>query len=498
MTLNTGVAEVNDPSADPSQAARREPERPAGNFWLKSSPGLRAILQLDSRQPQPEVNRRVFGACVMWPPVSSEGRPLPFPPAGVEAVRSFLSGGSARYWARLTPGWPDWWLPWRDAVAPADEYIFADWVQHEDAPIHYQDEGQHNLLPTQTPAAFGDFVHRLNRTPWPGHPAGLGIRNWELWNEPIFPRAGAWEPLAHARFCVDAARRMKAADPDIRVGPHIYHDSGWNQAFLAELARRGGELIDFVVNHYYDTKWFQQWDTYGSYLGRVAYAEEIRRQIRRDQALLARHGDGRWDLVCTEWNNHPQRYDWPGDSTRDLAVALFQAGTLMAFMEEGVAAAQVFALRSESFGLFADPEAARRFPTYHVFDLFGRYCRGRRVAATVSTPRFVWQWEAPKNPEQAGPIHEIPYLSALACRQGPELNLFLLNRHQAETLCLRVKGDAGLDLSGPVDLTVLSGDTAEATEARLTVRRADPAGTTPELSLPPHSLTVARLRSSDL
>ena len=338
-----------DQAADPSQAATiSDPEVVKVNrFWQRPMSTLRSYVSIDMSQILGPVNRNVFGACVMWPAkqmIDGKRQVVPFADDALDAVSPFLAGGSVRLWNRTTPGWTNWWLDFIEEVKPGRCYIFFDGVAHPKEKVYYNSIDDHNLLGHQTPSAFAQRVRQINKSSYKNHTDGIGIQYWELWNEPRFSQNGGWPAIDHAKFCLDAARKMKEVDSTIKVGPHIYGDVNdqWNQDFLRYLSENGRELIDFVVNHYYDTKWFQQWDIYGSYLGRVAYASEVRQMVDNDRKAVDHYGHGKWELVCSEWNTHPQRYDWPGKPTRDLAVALFQASTLQAFIEEGMDAAQVF------------------------------------------------------------------------------------------------------------------------------------------------------------
>ncbi|MFZ2657977.1 MAG: hypothetical protein WAX69_23805 [Victivallales bacterium] len=492
-----------DSAANPDEAAKTSDAKslPQDKFWIHSGRGLQAMTNIDlSRSPGP-VNRSVFGACIMWPSNSEVAEGVPDPKSGrrlkheaIEASMSFLKGGSVRLWARSTPDWDDWWIDFCDKVGPGRRYIFADWVTHPDEPIYYRSENDNNLFPHQTPQAFGDFVRRLNRQAHPNHPNGLGIEFWELWNEPVFPRSGAWPAEDHARFCVDAARRMKEADPSIKIGPHILHDPEWNERTLSYMAEHGKGLIDFIVNHYYDTLWFQQWDKYGSYIGRVAYSTEMELRLRRDMDMVRRLGGGRWEFAVTEWNNHPQRYDWPGESTRDMAVALFQASTLRVFMKEGVAAAQVFALRSNSFGLFKDEAAHEKYPTFHVFDLYGRYFRGEMLVENTFSPSFVWDWETTREgvTTRKAPPRQVPYVDILACRDGQTVVLMAINKHPDEAIRLKIGAVGGTFISQKAEITTLSSDDKEGTEAILREATAD-IGSPSGVELPPHSFSAIRI-----
>ncbi len=488
-----------DMAADPSQAAKKTEESTVrqNQFWQHPATNLRSYVSIDVGQELGPVNRNVLGACVMWPAkemIHGKREIVPYSTQAIDAVKPFLTGGSVRLWNRTTPGWTNWWLDFINHVKPERCYIFFDGVAHPKEQIYYKSIDDHNLFGHQTPDAFAQRVKQINRSSYKNHPDGIGIQYWELWNEPRFSQNGGWPAIDHARFCLDAARKMKEVDPTIKVGPHIYGDVNdqWNQDFLRYLSENGRDLIDFVVNHYYDTKWFQQWDIYGSYLGRVAYATEVRKMVKNDRAAVDHYGQGKWELVCTEWNTHPQRYDWPGEPTRDLAVALFQASTLQAFIEEGMDAAQVFALNSGSFGLFQGREAEEKWPTYYVFKMFGDHMRGNRIRSNVISPGFVWNWEIK---DKQGQPRVVPYVTVTACVNGDQINLMVVNKHPDNKIDLIPQFHNLSKTVMGINVSVLSGDNSEAIVPKIHAQQLQP-DTDLIITLPAHSLSAIQIKLS--
>lgn len=84
-----------------------------------------------------------------------------------------------------------------------------------------------------------------------------GITHWEIWNEPNLTRFWAGSRTAYIdRILVPAARAIRAAHPDARVGGpalahHVADGRDWHGWLLDVLRAAGGEL-DFLTHHLYD------------------------------------------------------------------------------------------------------------------------------------------------------------------------------------------------------------------------------------------------------
>jgi len=350
----------------------------------------------------------------------------------IEAVRPFIQDTSVRIWMRpTTPNWNYWWCDFIERAGCRNSYVFVNAEKRKEK-VSYKSEEDNNLYSHQTPKAFAGYVKSVNSK----RDKSSKVLNWELWNEPTFDVNGGWDPVEHAKWCADAARRMKEVDPDISIGPHMYGGGPWNEKMLEALSKEGVDLFGFIVNHYYDTTWFQQWDVYGSYLGRVAYSEPMRKRARNDLALIDKYGKGKWKLVISEWNSHPQKYDWPGKISHDMATALFQASTIQGFAKEGVDAAQVFLLHGDAFGLIGDNDANVRYPTFHVFELYGQYYKGMCLGDETVSPTFCWR-RGVKN-SKTEPI-QIPYVDVLASKNEGQIIIMAVNKHPDSPVCLEVE-----------------------------------------------------------
>ncbi|MBL4702633.1 MAG: hypothetical protein JKX85_15405 [Phycisphaeraceae bacterium] len=514
---------------DPMQASESSSQKEQTNekhFWIKPARGLEAFVRIDASKTLGPINRHIFGAGLLRPPmdqtknkVKARQSARSFGPKAIEASKAILAGSSVRIWllnnTRTYPDYNKWWIDFVERVKPSRSYIFTP-ISHADALIRYTSEKDNNLYPQQQPYACAARVRQMNKTAYPGHPNGLGIQYWELWNEPRFRQNGGWDPIEYARYCIDAARRMKQVDPTLKIGSPIHGDvrDQWNQTMLAYLGKHGTQEIDFIVNHYYDTKWTRQWDIYGSYLGRVGYSSEIRQRVQRDRQAIERVSGGKWKLTSSEWNTHPRRYDWPGETTHDLAVALFQASTLQAFVEEGLDAAQVFMLRNRTMGLFDfangsnddDNADLKIWPTYEVFKLYASYYTGQVLTDKTTSPTFIWNWHTPQSTRtdfrsnfRGGDLESrhVPYVDVIASRKDKKnVTLMVVNKHPDQTIYLNVALE-GVGEPTSIEMTTLTGKDKEAAEADLI--KTQPAVEDPlVIALPPHSFSAIRIKLSEL
>jgi hypothetical protein len=452
FTVFDAHGETDDALAAPSVAAEKSAKQQleTEKFWIRQPRGLQAFAEIDVANPVGPVNKLIFGACSWWPPSETvDGKTLyyEFGPGAYDAVEPFLGPGSMRFWHHGGDGpkeWDDIYITFHGKVKPARVYAFNNKGHRnrgkdgEFELVRYGSETDNNLYPYQQPKAWADAILSYNNKPRREYPNGIQIKHWELWNEPTFPSNGKWDAEEHAQWCLDTARHLKNADPSLRIGPHMYSPAKWNRTLLEYLNKHDKDgLIDFIVTHYYDTKWFQQWETYGSYLGKVAYSTEMRKLIDRDVKMVRDIAGDKWPLVCTEWNNHPARYDWPGEPTRDLGVALFQASSLMAFTKGGFEAAQVFSMRSGQFGLFRDADAKIKWPTLYVFDLYGRYFNGQRLPSETVSPSFAWNWKTKTGSE--GQPREVPYVETMASYDKGQVVIMAINKHPKEPVHLNIK-----------------------------------------------------------
>ncbi len=124
----------------------------------------------------------------------------------------------------------------------------------------------------------------------------LGIRYWEIWNEPDLHWAdvtkGFWHgtPELFFDFYATVAKHLKSCFPHLKIGgPAIAHDLAFAERFLTEMKRRDVP-IDFFSWHIYATD-----------------PEHIVSRAARVRELLQACGYGDAESICNEWN---YVHDW--------------------------------------------------------------------------------------------------------------------------------------------------------------------------------------------
>ncbi|MBL7077096.1 MAG: hypothetical protein ISS31_06470 [Kiritimatiellae bacterium] len=156
-------------------------------------------------------------------------------------------------------------------------------------------------LGTGTPEMAAEWVR------WANKKNGYGVQYWELGNE----LEGSWE-LGHilpdgreitgdiyAQRFKTFATAMKAVDPTIKTGgPASSNDRG---AFIQEVLRDAGDLVDFVSFHSYPVKNRQK--TEAEFFDEVFTLEPA---IKRIHSWIAQYQPDRKDEIgigITEWNS---------------------------------------------------------------------------------------------------------------------------------------------------------------------------------------------------
>ena len=125
----------------------------------------------------------------------------------------------------------------------------------------------------------------------------FGIAYWEIWNEPDLdlsddpqnlpkgPRCWGGTVTNFFRFYEIAAKHLKGAFPDIRIGgPASCGDFKWSERFLA-YCRDNRVPLDFFSWHTYDTT-----------------VENLAARCRTARGLLDKYGFAKTESILDEWN----------------------------------------------------------------------------------------------------------------------------------------------------------------------------------------------------
>ena len=433
---------------------------------------LVATVEIDAARELGPVNRQLFGACIYETGLTDRA---------AQACRSFLEGGATRVWVRLKPEWHATYAPFLHAVKPKLVIGFTDKSWHPEK-ARYRSATDHNLFGYQLPQHVVKIVKC-------GLDSGVPLTHYALWNEPWHGINGGWDADDYARYITDCSRALRAAFPKLEIGAFVHAGRPkWNERFLSQLAP--GD-IDVVIDHFYFGL-HRPDPALGPY-GKVGLATRLAEQVREVRQLVDRLGKGRWQFMCTEWNVHPPSYDPPYAPSRDLGAALFQASMLQAFEREGLDAATVFLLNSSRhFSLIGDPDAETRWPTFHVFDMYGRHYRGTRLDTRTQSPTF-----AHRIADEPDSRCEVPLVEATSCRspEGDIAAMVVNKRSEGPTeVSLGFEGFQALGATSEV----LIGDSATTTRAHVVTQPVlpPPEGGPWRVMLPAFSFAAIRFSST--
>lgn len=137
---------------------------------------------------------------------------------------------------------------------------------------------------------------------------------------------------------------------------------------------------------------------------------------------------------------------------QDFLAAPMLARYTIEHVRAGVALLQQWSLVGDwYFGMLHDAVALGRRATGEVFPLLAQVLRGDLVGTTVAGPSFI-------GPAAAGTLLDgaaVPWLDAVATRDGGTLRVLLVNGHPAATMAAKVTV-AGASMSGDATVTTVS------------------------------------------
>lgn len=362
-----------------------------------------------------------------------------------------------------------------------------------------------------TPEEMGAWVAYCNR-PAGGAPARHGVRFWSVGNENWGGHEiGAKTPEAWGPFVRQSAEKMRAADPGIALLAAATPDRGWTLPLL----RTAGALLDYVAIHEY---WLPCWgrNLTPDYLTCIMHSEGPETTIARVVALLDEAGvRGRVKIAIDEWNlrgwHHPgfprtgapavpdpaaaelirQREKNAIASQYTMADALFSASFLNACLRhaEDVGMATIAPIVNTRGPLRVHRGGIVKRTTFHVLAMYANELEPRSVPCDV----------------ESGPLaHEgrtIAAIDAAATANAARTawSFALVNRHPTKSATC-VLAPEGAPPAGTCEAVVLAGDAPEAYNDADRPHRVEPLRTRLALArgavtLPPHSLTIVKLKT---
>jgi alpha-N-arabinofuranosidase len=328
----------------------------------------------------------------------------------------------------------------------------------------------------------------------------IGNENWgkhEIGYKPI----EEWAPLV-----LEAAKAMKAADPDVQLSAAAMPSREWTLPLLA----LAGDYLDYISIHSYWLPLWQENKTPG-YLTCIMESEGPENLIADYVGVLEEAGyRGKIKIAFDEWNlrgwHHPgfprkevQNYDDPEvkqqiaarqkndlASQYTMADALFAASFFNACLRhaEDVGMATIAPLVNTRGPLYVHPGGIVRRTHFHTMAMYANLLESRVGEVTLEAGDLTHD------------TRKVPVVDAIATvnESGDAWSIALINRHpDLPVACTLIMKDTPLE--GDYKATQLSGDSPDSYNdlehpnrvAPVEVLVAFEAGLT---NLPPHSLTI--------
>lgn len=332
---------------------------------------------------------------------------------------------------------------------------------------------------------------------------GIGNENWgqhEIGYKPI----EQWAPLV-----LEAAKAMKAADPDIQLSAAALPSREWTLPLL----KMAGPYLDYISIHAY---WLPLWgqNDMPDYLTCIMNSEDPEETIAGFIGVLEESGNrGRIKIAFDEWNlrgwHHPgfprktvQDYTDPEVikliAARDkndiasqytMADALFSASFFNACLRhaEDVGMANIAPIVNTRGPLYVHPKGIVKRTPFHTMAMYANELEGR-----------VGKLELEAGNLKHG-NRRIPMIDAIATvnESGKNWAIALVNRHPEKEVACTVKMKDVL-LDGNYEATVLAGDSPQAYNDIETPNRVIPRKTKMTFAkgvanLAAHSLTIVKV-----
>jgi len=333
---------------------------------------------------------------------------------------------------------------------------------------------------------------------------------WSIGNENYHPTEIGHKPIeTWAPFVRDAARRMKEADPSIKLTAAAQATPQW----MLPLLREAGPYLDYVSIHDY---WLPLWgrNDMPDYLTCIMKSEGPGHSLRNCVGLLDQSGyRGRIKIAYDEWNlrgwHHPgfprttvQDYGDPEvialvkareknevPSQYTMADALFTASFFNACLRhaEDVAMANIAPLVNTRGPLFVHPKGIVKRTHFHSMAMYATGLEPKVGKAALESDKLTHGNDS------------VPVADAVATVDdtGRRWSIALVNRHPEEPLACTLRFKERV-LNGAFDAVMLAGDSPDAFNSIENPQRVVPRKTRLAISngvarLPPHSLTLLKV-----
>ncbi len=280
-----------------------------------------------------------------------------------------------------------------------------------------------------------------------GHPEPYGVKLWEVGNEIYgFWQIGHCGPSENARRYREWSEAMLAVDPSIELianGSHFGHagsDELWHEILLEE----GGADLHCISLHCLpnNARWLSEYED-DVYLWQSLMAQTLHwEEIGLPELLSAARGaypDRTIDVAITEWG-----ILGPADRPQvgNLGGAVY-AGLFLNFairQHEMIRVANATALLHGGCIRRAGPFVYRD-PQVEVIERYTTLRGARIMPVTYKGPAY----DVDRSTYQAPPLHDVPYLDAVAVDQGDGRSVIaVVNRHPIGAIDTTIAFDAPL------------------------------------------------------
>jgi alpha-N-arabinofuranosidase len=324
-----------------------------------------------------------------------------------------------------------------------------------------------------------------------GYAAPRNVPIWSIGNENYHPTEIGHKPIAQwAPFVRDAAKAMKAADPDIKLTAAAQATRQWTLPLLKE----AGQYLDYISIHSY---WLHLWERNDmpDYLTCIMKSEEPEKTLVDFVRILDESGyRGKIKIAYDEWNlrswhhpKFPRTNEIPSQYT--MADALFTASFFNACLRhaDDVAMANIAPIINTRGPLHVHPEGIVKRTHFHAMAMYSNELHARVGKLTLLA-------EPLKHGKDSVPTADT---IATVDDSGRHWSIALVNRHPSQPLACTVRlKDRTLD--GNFAAVVLESDSPEAYNDIARPDRVAPKKKKLKvkdglIELPPHSLTILKL-----
>ena len=343
-----------------------------------------------------------------------------------------------------------------------------------------------------------------------GYDAPRNVSLWSIGNENWGKHEIGYKPVEQwAPLVLEAAKAMKAADPNIQLSAAALPSREWSLPLL----KTAGQYLDYISIHGY---WLPLWqkNDMPDYLTCIMQSEAPEKVIADYVGVLDESGyRGRIKIAFDEWNlrgwHHPgfprkevQNYADPEvvrliaergksdiASQYTMADALFSASFFNACLRHAgdVGMANIAPIVNTRGPLFVHPKGIVRRTHFHTMAMYANELEERVGSLEIKADKLKHEGKS------------VPVVDAVATvdASGGNWAIALVNRHPDKKVACSVKlKDAPLE--GEYTALVMAGDSPDSFNDIENPNRVVPVKTTLTFKagmahLPPHSLTIVKV-----